>query len=413
MPWKQTDSMKERVKFVLEWEERWKEAEGGQMNMAELCRRFGISRQTGYVWVRRYRKTGSLDALKERSRRPLRSPTKVPDEIEELVVRARKQEPTWGARKLRRRLLDFYPEVEWPSASAMSAILDRNGLTKHRRRRRRTPIAVTLPFSSCDRPNAVWCIDFKGKFRTVDGTWCHVLTLVDAYSRFLLRAELMTDPTGGNVERVLDSAFQEFGLPEALRSDNGPPFASTGAGGLTKLAVWWLRLGIRLERIEPGKPQQNGRQERLHRTLEEAVSPPAANPRAQQRAIDLWRRRYNEERPHEALSMRTPSDAYTRSSTRYPRKLIDTRELVFERETASLLDPAGRLRWGKRWIHISSALGREFVEVVPANDDWTVHSVRFGPIHLGTFDERNLARGLRVPRRRRPRRGEVSTMSLD
>ena len=274
-------------------------------------------------------------------------------------------------------------------------------------------MVVSLPFSACDQPNAVWCIDFKGKFRTVDGTWCHVLTVVDAYSRFLIRSELLIEPNGRNVEKVLDAAFQEFGLPAAIRSDNGPPFASTGAGGLTQLSVWWLRLGIRLERIEPGKPYQNGRQERLHRTLEEVVSKPSANPRAQQRAIDLWRRQYNERRPHEALSMQTPSDVYERSRRRYPRKLIDPRDPVPDTEGHFMLDNQGRLRRRKRWVHISAALGGEFVQVLPTNDDWTVFSVHFGPIRLGTFDEKNLARGLRVNRRRRLKRGEVSGMSLD
>jgi putative transposase len=150
------------------------------------------------------------------------------------------------------------------------------GLTRPRRTRRRTPIAITAPFAKCVAPNDVWCIDFKGKFRTRDGTWCHVLTLVDAYSRFLLRCELLIEPTGRNVQRVLDSAFQEFGLPRAMRSDNGPPFASTGPGGLTALSVWWLRLGIEHQRIQPGKPQQNGRQERVHLTMEEVVASPAS-----------------------------------------------------------------------------------------------------------------------------------------
>jgi len=157
----------------------------------------------------------------------------------------------------------------------MTVILERHGLTTQRRKRRKTPVVVKLPFAECDRANAVWCIDFKGKFRTQDGTLCHVLTLVDAYSRFLLRAEVLLEPTGRNVERVLDAAFQEFGLPTAMRSDNGPPFASTGAGGLTELSVWWLRLGLRLERIEPGRPYQNGRPERLHLSLEEVVGTPS------------------------------------------------------------------------------------------------------------------------------------------
>ena len=411
MPWLATDAVKERTKFVLKWEERFNEAEGGRVNVAELCRMFGISRQTGYEWIGRYREAGRIDSLAERSRRPLSSPTKVSDEVEAMVVAARKQRPTWGARKLRRVLVERYPSTEWPSASCMTAILDRHGLTTKRRKRRKTPVVVKLPFAACDRPNAVWCIDFKGKFRTQDGTWCHVLTLVDAYSRFLLRAEVLLNPTGRNVERVLDAAFQEFGLPTAMRSDNGPPFASTGAGGLTELSVWWLLLGLRLERIEPGKPYQNGRLERLHLTLEEVVGTPSANPRAQQRAIDLWRKDYNEHRPHEALGMRCPIDVYAHSRRRYPCRLIDPRTASPEPDEVYRLDNNGRLRWSGRWILISSALGGEFV-VVENLSDWTQYAVSFGGVRLGTFRSDDLGRGLRIPRRRRRKPGEASILSL-
>jgi transposase InsO family protein len=413
MPWLATDTMKERTKFVLKWEERFNEAEGGRVNLAELCRVFGISRQTGYEWIGRYRETGRIDSLVDRSRRPLSSPSKVNEKIEASVVAARKQRPTWGARKLRHTLVERYPDTEWPSASCMTAILDRHGLTTKRRKRRKTPVAVKLPFAQCDRPNAVWCIDFKGKFRTRDGTWCHVLTLVDAYSRFLLRAEVLIEPTGKNVERILDAAFQEFGLPTAMRSDNGPPFASTGAGGLTELSVWWLRLGLRLERIQPGKPYQNGRLERLHLTLEEVVGTPSASPRAQQRAIDLWRRDYNEHRPHDALGMRCPVEIYARSHRRYPCKLIDSRDESHEGgQDVYRLDKSGRLRWNGRWIHISSALAYEFVAVENASDDWTRLAVNFGGLHLGTFDREHPERGFRVPRRRRGKPGNVSILSL-
>src|ERR1043166_3656043 len=173
MPWLATDTVKERTKFVLKWQERFNEAEGGRVNVAELCRMFGISRQTGYEWIGRYRESGKLDSLVERSRRPLSSPAKGSEEVEAMVVSARKQRPTWGARKLRRALVERYPGTDWPGASCMTTILERHGLTMKRRKRRQTPVGVKLPFAECDRPNAVWCIDFKGKFRTRDGTWCH------------------------------------------------------------------------------------------------------------------------------------------------------------------------------------------------------------------------------------------------
>ena len=253
--------MKERVKFVLEWEKRWN-AGRGLLNFAELCREFGISRQVGYVWLRRYREAKhNLDALKERTRRPLTSPAKLPDEMEDLLVAARKSHPTWGPEKLRAWLMHYRPQLELPAQSTIGAVLHRRGLTTPRPRRVRATQASTQPFADVTGPHATWCVDFKGHFRTRDGSKCYPLTIIDAHSRFLLRCEVLENPDGPAVQRVFDSAFSEFGLPAAIRSDNGPPFASVGAGGLTKLAVWWLRLGIRLERIEPGKPQQNGRQE--------------------------------------------------------------------------------------------------------------------------------------------------------
>lgn len=413
MPWKVSDPVKERTKFVLKWEERFQLAEGGRVNVSELCRMFGVSRQTGHDWLKRYRKAGTLDALADRSSAPHTTPTKISEDIEAMVIAARKQRPTWGARKLRHALVAAHPSTQWPSASCITSMLDRHGLLKKRRKRRKAPVVVKLPFAECDRPNAVWCIDFKGKFRTRDGVWCHVLTLEDAYSRFLLRAEALVDPTGGNVEHILDGAFQEFGLPAAIRSDNGPPFASTGAGGLTRLSVWWLKLGLRLERITPGKPQQNGRLERFHRTLEEVVATPAKNAQAQQRPLDYWRQDYNEVRPHEALGMRAPADAYQPSSRRYPCKLVDSRNFCMEPDELYRLDKHGCLTWRRRKILISSALAYEFVSVAHAIDSWTHFVVQFGGIRLGTFDIDHLDRGLRIPRRRRTKPGEVSGTSLD
>ena len=409
MPWLQSDGMKERTRFVLEWESRWK-ANEGRVNVSELCRKYGISRETGHLWIRRYQASGyELAAIADKSKRPLSSPTKVAERIENALVDARKQFPTWGARKLRHYLMRRHPGTEWPSPSCIAVILARHGLVRPRRKRRRRAVPIAAPFSNCDQPNAVWCIDFKGKFRTQDGRWCHVLTLVDAYSRFLLRCEAVLDPDSVEVERIMDSAFMEFGIPAAIRSDNGPPFASTGAGGLTALSVWWLKLGICLERIEPGKPQQNGRQERVHLTLEEVVGKPAANLRAQQRALDLWRQTYNEVRPHEALAMSCPSDVYKRSRRRYPCKLLEPTSPELEENFR--LDAQGRLRWRQRWIHISSALRAEMVQVM-WKDDLTHFDVYFGPLLLGTFDERHLDRGLKIPRRKR-RRGRVSGVSLD
>lgn len=410
MPWKATDATKERTKFVLEWERRWDEAEGGPVNMAELCRMYGISRQTGYAWVERYREAQhDVRAVGERSRRPKTFPTALPPEIEDVIVEARKRWPKWGPRKLRQRLVEANPGLPVPSASVMSKVLKRRGMTVPRRRRRRTaPVGVTAPFSGCDAPNAVWCIDFKGWFITEDGARCYPLTLIDAFSRYLLRCEALCDPDGLAVRSILDSAFVEFGLPLAIRSDGGPPFASTGPARLTELSVWLLKLGIRIEIIAPGKPQQNGRLERLHRTLKaETASPPESDRRTQQRAFDVWRREYNHERPHEALKLRRPASIYSPSPRRYPRAFVENRHDPFS--AVARIDKQGFIKWHRRNVFISSALRYEYVEL-EANYDgrW---KVRWGAIPLGHLDENRIERGLIILRRRRGSKN-VTSMSL-
>ncbi|MEO8183303.1 MAG: DDE-type integrase/transposase/recombinase [Deltaproteobacteria bacterium] len=351
MPWKETDAMKERVKFVLEWEKRWNEGEG-RLNFAELCREFGISRQVGYVWLRRYRQAKQdLSALKERARRPLTSPTKLAEAMEDLLVAARKRHPTWGPKKLRAWLAHYRLQLELPAQSTIGTVLRRRGLTTPRSRRLRATKAATQPFADITGPNATWCVDFKGHFRTHDGNKCYPLTINDAHSRFLIRCEVVESPDGTAVQQVFDSAFSEFGLPAAIRSDNGPPFASVGAGGLTKLSVWWLR-----PRLAPPYPPSSA-------------------------LFDLFRREYNDERPHEALGQRPPASAFALSQRRYPRPMLRF-QVDAPWHQAARVDRDGFIRWDGKPLFISTALAHDDIELRYESDleQW---QVVFGPLSLG------------------------------
>ena len=392
MPWKETDALKERARFVLEWERLWNETEG-RPNVAALCRAFGISRQCGHKWIERYRAAGhAVAAVVEGSRRPKRSPTKVSEAIEDLLVRARKLHPHWGPHKLRVWLRRRFERLELPAPSTIGAVLKRNGLSRVRRRRQRTP-PHSQPLAGCQQPNAVWCVDFKGQFRTGDGATVYPLTIMDAYSRYLLRCEGLQRPGGSAVWDVFSSAFSEYGLPEAIRSDNGAPFASKGGGGLSALSVWWVRLGIRPERIQPGHPEQNGRHERMHLTLKkETASPPRATVMAQQRAFDRFRKEYNQERPHEALGQQTPASQYVRSKRRLPSTLPRFRP-DFALEVRPI-DASGRFQWGRSKVMVNTALKGELVGLDPiGNHHWEVY---WGPVHLGILDGRRPSQGLRA-----------------
>src|SRR6185503_8503261 len=282
-------SMTERKKFIDDYLT-------GEFTVTELCSRYGISRKTGHKWIRRFMDHCELG---ERSSRPHHSPKAVPAWVEDAIVRARRQKPKWGPRKLRDALRRANPGAELPSVSTFALIFRRNGLIRPKRRKRKTP-PFSAPLAHAKAPNQVWCIDFKGHF-AVGSTRCYPLTITDAYSRFLIACVALSRPDGKRVRKVMEQVFDEFGLPDAIRSDNGTPFASSGVAGLSQLSTWWWKLGIRHERIQPGKPQQNGRHERMHLTLaQETASPPSANLKAQQRAFDRFRKEYNCDRPHEA-----------------------------------------------------------------------------------------------------------------
>jgi transposase InsO family protein len=407
MPWKETDVRKERVKFVLEWERQRAE---GRPNVAELCRIFGVSRDTGHRLIQRYQRGGyDVRAVEEHSRRPYNSPSAVTEAMQDVVIRLRKKRPRWGPRKLRELLLARNAEYIVPSASAIGDILKRHGLSRPRAKRRHSSVPRTQPFAGCTRPNAVWCVDFKGQFRTRNGKVCYPLTIMDAFSRYLLGCEVLLEPDGPSARRVFDSVFREFGLPDVIRSDNGPPFATPGAGGLSQLSIWWIKLGIRPERIEPGKPQQNGRHERMHRTLKlEAASPPRDNPRAQQRACDIFRKQYNEERPREALGGKPPVHFYQRSMRSYPRPLFYEYDVLCP---LLLVNPSGFISWYRKQIFISAVLAREHISLIPIGG--TLWEVRFAHVKLGTLDADRLERGLKLPIRRRRLASVASTPAME
>src|SRR6516162_3511286 len=296
MPWKESSVMDERMRFVI----RLKDGE----SMACLCREFGISRKTGYKIFERYEQCG-LEGLSDRTRRPIRYANQLPEQVEAAIVSAKREKPHWGARKIRERLLRRLPhEVKTPAASTIHAVLDRHGLVKPMGRRRSR--AEGTPLSPGLHPNDLWCTDYKGEFQLSDKRYCYPLTVTDFSSRYLLLCEALESNREELAFRAFERLFQERGLPRAIRSDNGVPFASpNGLFQLSKLSVWWLRLGISIERIRPGHPQQNGRHERMHLTLQ------------QEAKFDAFLEEFNHERPHEALGMKCPAEIYSASCRPY------------------------------------------------------------------------------------------------
>jgi putative transposase len=314
MPWKASGPVTERMKFVVEWSTSEDE------NFAALSRKYGISRKTGYKWLDRFER-GDPPDFTDRPRNALVLPHRTAVEVVDRLVVLRKEHPTWGPKKLRAWLMEREPGSDWPAASTIGEWLKRYGLLRPRKRRLRVPL-YPGPLEEGRAPNELWCADFKGHFGLGDRSRCYPLTITDHASRYLLKCEGLGKTDEEAVKRQFELAFREFGLPARLRTDNGPPFASVSMGGLTGLSVWWVKLGIVPERIEPGHPEQNGRHERMHRTLKEDVcGAPMEDLRAQQRVFDLYRAEYNLERPHEALLQKPPGRLYTLSLRDYPSRL--------------------------------------------------------------------------------------------
>lgn len=380
MPWEHTDAMRERMKLIAEHL-------SGDYGPTDLARRYGVSRRVVYKWIDRYEQEGSA-GLMERSRAPHHQGRAIEQEVVDQLLELKKRWPRWGAPKLLARLQREIGAAHCPAESTVSEILKRHGLSFARRRRRRaTP--SSLPLQHAQGPNDVWSVDFKGWFCTGDGRKCSPLTLTDAYSRYLLRCQGLGQGTGGQmVQPIMLSAFREYGMPRAIRSDNGPPFATSTLGGLSQLSVWWLRLGIRVERIEPGKPQQNGRHERFHRTLEEHTARPAAGSlAAQQRRFEKFRHEYNQERPHEALGQMPPAQHYEPSPREYPERMPPPRDYPDEWLKRSVR-PGGRMKWKGQEVNITKALAGHHVALEPLGDGrWAVW---FENLELGIFEERQM-----------------------
>ena len=374
MPWKESSVMEERLRFVA----RLLDGEG----MSDVCRAFGISRKTGYKIYNRYKDHG-LEALCDRSRRPVRYANQLPVQLEHMIVRLKKEKPRWGARKIRELLIRrLNGDVRIPATSTVHAVLDRFGLVKRGRQRRRNKAQGT-PLSKPMAPNELWCADYKGEFKLGNGQYCYPLTVTDQVSRRVLMVEAHESTKEINALDAFHRLFQERGLPDAIRSDNGLPFASpNGLYNLSKLSVFWLRLGISIERIKPGCPQQNGRHERMHLTLKkETTRPPGMNTLQQQARFDEFIHEFNTERPHEALEMKLPNEVY--SSSQRPYKGLP--ELAYPFHDRDILVTAcGRICMHRKKINISTVLAGQRLGIKEVDDG--IWLISFMQHDLGYID---------------------------
>ena len=370
MPWRETSPMEQRLEFVREYT-------SGLFTMTELAAEYGISRKTGYKWLERYEADGAL-GVHDRSRRPHSSPHATDPELLALLVRLRQRHPRWGAKKLLTIAARRAPTTDWPCPSTVAAHLKARGLITPRRRRQ-PPLVAPIT-----RANEVWTTDYKGEFLTGDGRYCYPLTLRDGFSRFVLRCDALTAHTLAVTRPRFERAFAEYGLPDRIRSDNGPPFGGPGLGRLSALAVWWIRLGIVPERIDPGHPEQNGSHEQFHRVLKaDTTRPPAATAAAQQRRFTRFCAEYNQERPHDALAQTVPAAHYHPSSRPLPRRLPPL-EYPGHVEIRRV-DQNGYVSW-RRPLFVSVALADEAIAFEEVDDGiWTI---TFATVVLGRFDER-------------------------
>lgn len=376
MPWEETNAMNEKVKFISAWLSK-------EFTLADLCRRFNISRVTGYKIIARYENEG-ISGLDERPRAHFGHPHETNAEVKDYILKAKTRYSNWGPRKIKQWLELKFPDYSWPAASTIGEILKKHGLVKDRKKRKKTP-PHSQPFIDCTASNEVWSADFKGHFKLGNLQYCYPLTISDNYSRFLIECKCLPSPTLKAVKESFERIFKQYGLPKAIKTDNGIPFASVGIGGLSQLSIWWLKLGITPERILPGHPEQNGRHERMHRTLkEETTKPSKPTMRAQQVAMSQFKEEYNYERPHEALVNRRPADVYERSTRAYPSKLPQVEydaSFMTKKVKAN-----GEIKMGGKEIYVGSNLGSELIGLKAIENEQ--YLVYFTTLNIGILDLR-------------------------
>jgi transposase InsO family protein len=374
MPWKETSAMEQRIQLIADWL-------SGDYTKSELCRAYGISRPTADKWIERYVERGA-QGLEELSRAPHTHPNETAEELRQMIVQTKLRHQRWGPKKVMDRLRCERPTQYWPADSTAGEILKRAGLVRPRVCRQRVA-PYSEPFSECGGPNQSWSADFKGDFRLGNARRCYPLTISDNFSRYLLLCRALERPSYEAVRPWFEWVLREYGLPEAIRTDNGAPFASLAVGGISQLSKWWIQLGIKPERIRPGKPAQNGRHERMHRTLKEAVAP-QAHLQAQQHHYDLFREEYNWQRSHEALGRKTPATLHCASPRSYPVKLpaVEYESGITVRHVRH----NGEIKWHGEFIYVSEVLAKEPLGLKPIDEDkW---ELRYSFHVLGVLDQR-------------------------
>jgi transposase InsO family protein len=367
--------MDQKVQLIGDWIK-------DEFTITELSELYGVSRPTIYKWIARYEERG-MDGLKELSSVPLRHPNATSSAIVKKIIEMKALHQRFGPKKIIARLQMQHPGIKWPAVSTAGDILKKQGLVQPRKMKRRVP-PYTEPFIGCDEPNVTWSADFKGHFHTGDGKLCHPLTISDNYSRYLLQCRGLRRPTHEQTQPWFEWTFREYGLPDAIRTDNGAPFASLSLGGLSRLSVWLIKLGILPERIDPGHPEQNPRHERMHRTLKEAVAiPPKSNIFEQQQAFENFKYEFNYERPHESLGQKLPSSVYRSSNRPYPLRIP---QVEYDGDVAvKRIKHSGEMYWKGKWVYVSQALAEEHIALQQIDD--YLWEVRFSFFPLGILNE--------------------------